>query len=172
VTSSAIPYLKIIYPIRTWGLPPRLGPRLPPSKSRAAKHAGCVLRFLNRRLPIVTCDSSKRTCGQARNQRGSNRAIAPPKFSQTYVFVRCSKKSHHFVPFPKISVGCGPACGCSCLKCTISDTTEGWQGFEPPRLPAKLNVKTGPVPSLHCGIYYSFGFSRLLFFCVFRSVFR
>jgi len=33
VTSSAIPYLKILYPILTWGLPPRLGP--PPSKSGA-----------------------------------------------------------------------------------------------------------------------------------------
>ena len=31
VTSSAIPYLKIMYLIRTLGLPPRLGP--PPSKS-------------------------------------------------------------------------------------------------------------------------------------------
>jgi len=39
--------------------------------------------------------------------------------------------------------------------------------------PAKLNVKTGPLPSLYFGIiYYSCGFSRFLFFCVFRSVFR
>jgi len=30
--------------------------------------------------------------------------------------------------------------------------------------PAKLNVKTGPLRSLYFGIYYSFGFSRLLFF--------
>jgi len=37
---------------------------------------------------------------------------------------------------------------------------------------AKLNVKTGPLPSLYFGICYFFGFSRLLFFCVFRSVFR
>jgi len=29
VTSSAIPYLKILYPILTWGLPPRLGPGPP-----------------------------------------------------------------------------------------------------------------------------------------------
>jgi len=29
VTSSAIPYLKSIYPIRTWGLPLRLGPGPP-----------------------------------------------------------------------------------------------------------------------------------------------
>jgi len=40
------------------------------------------------------------------------------------------------------------------------------------RPPAKLNVKTAPLPSLYFGIYYSFGFSRLLFFCVFRSIFR
>jgi len=32
VTSSIIPYLKIV-----WGLPPRLGPSPPPSKSGAAK---------------------------------------------------------------------------------------------------------------------------------------
>jgi len=38
--------------------------------------------------------------------------------------------------------------------------------------PVKLNVKTGPLPSLYFGIYYSFGFSRLLFFYVFLSVFR
>jgi len=29
---------------------------------------------------------------------------------------------------------------------------------------AKLNVKSGPLRSLYFGIYYSFGFSRLLFF--------
>jgi len=29
---------------------------------------------------------------------------------------------------------------------------------------AKLNVKTGPLRSLYFGIYYSFGFSRLLIF--------
>jgi len=40
VTSSAIPYLKIIYPIGTWGLPPRLGPRLPPSKPSTAVWRG------------------------------------------------------------------------------------------------------------------------------------
>jgi len=34
---------------------------------------------------------------------------------------------------------------------------------EPPPL-AKLNVKTGPLRSWYFGIYYSFGFSRLLFF--------
>ena len=34
---------------------------------------------------------------------------APPKFSQTYVFVRSSNMSHHFAPpQKKISVGCGP----------------------------------------------------------------
>jgi len=53
----------------------------------------------------------------------------------------------------------------------ISGITDGWQVCEPPS-PAKLNVKTGPLPSLYIGIYYSFGFSRLLFFCVFWSVFR
>jgi len=53
----------------------------------------------------------------------------------------------------------------------ISGPTDGWQGREPP-LPAKLNVKTGPLPSLYVGIiYYSLRFSRLFFFCVFRSVF-
>ena len=36
----------------------------------------------------------------------------------------------------------------------------------PPPL-AKLNVKTGTLRSLYFGIYYSFGFSRLLFFAVF-----
>jgi len=53
----------------------------------------------------------------------------------------------------------------------ISGITDGWQGCEPPH-PAKLNVKSGPLPSLYIDIYYSFGFSRLLFFCVFQSVFR
>jgi len=38
---------------------------------------------------------------------------------------------------------------------------------EPPRPLAKLNVKTGPLRSLYFGIYYSFGFSRLLFFAFF-----
>ena len=32
---------------------------------------------------------------------------------------------------------------------------------------AKLNAKTGPLPSLYFGIYYSFGFSRLLPFAFF-----
>ena len=32
---------------------------------------------------------------------------------------------------------------------------------------AKLNVKTGPLRSLYFGIYYPFGFSRLLFFAFF-----
>ena len=31
---------------------------------------------------------------------GGNQAIAPPKFSQTYVFVGCSKKWGHFAPPP------------------------------------------------------------------------
>jgi len=51
----------------------------------------------------------------------------------------------------------------------ISGIPDGWQGCKPP---AKLNIKTGPLPNLYFGIYYSFGFSRLLFFCVFRSVFK
>jgi len=57
-------------------------------------------------------------------------------------------------------------CGCSCLKCTwsVAQLTGGWP-------PAKLNVKTGSQPSLYLNIYYSFGFSRLLFFRVFSSDF-
>ena len=51
----------------------------------------------------------------------------------------------------------------------ISGITDGWQECEPPP-PAMLNVKTGPLRSLYFGIYYSFGFSRLLFF-VFFGVF-
>ena len=51
-------------------------------------------------------------------------------------------------------------CGCSCLKCTWSVAYL----TNRPRPPAKLNVKTGPLRSLY------FGFSRLLFFCVFQSV--
>jgi len=54
----------------------------------------------------------------------------------------------------------------------ISGMTEGWQGCELPCPTANLNVKTGHLPSLYFGIYYSFGFSSLLFFFVFRSVFR
>ena len=38
---------------------------------------------------------------------------------------------------------------------------------EPPPPLAKLNVKTRPLRSLYFGIYYSFGFSRLLFFAFF-----
>ena len=38
---------------------------------------------------------------------------------------------------------------------------------EPPRPLAKLTVKTGPLPSLYFGIYYSLGFSRLLLFAFF-----
>ena len=36
----------------------------------------------------------------------------PPKFSQTYVFVRYKNKLHHFAPPPKILVGCGPDVDC------------------------------------------------------------
>jgi len=46
----------------------------------------------------------------------------------------------------------------------ISGKTDGWEGCGPPPLLAKLNVKSGPLTSLYFGIYYSFGFSRLLFF--------
>jgi len=45
----------------------------------------------------------------------------------------------------------------------ISGITDGWQGWEPTRCQVK-NVKTGPLLSLYFGIYYSFAFSRLLFF--------
>ena len=38
MTSSAIPYLKILCPIRIRGLPPRLGPGPPLSKSGAGTH--------------------------------------------------------------------------------------------------------------------------------------
>ena len=50
----------------------------------------------------------------------------------------------------------------------ISGIPDGWQGCKPP---AKLNIKTGPLPNLYFGIYYSFGFSRLLFFFAFFGVF-
>jgi len=53
----------------------------------------------------------------------------------------------------------------------VSGITDGWQGCEPHPL-TKPNVKTRPLRSLYFGIYYSFGFSRLLFSYVFRSVFR
>jgi len=50
----------------------------------------------------------------------------------------------------------------------ISGPTDGWQTASP----AKLNVKTGPIPSLKFStIYYSFGFSRLLFFLRFSERF-
>ena len=48
---------------------------------------------------------------------------APPKFSQTYVFVRYSNKLHHFAPFPpqKTSVGCGPALDCgNTAECSVN----------------------------------------------------
>jgi len=66
-------------------------------------------------------------------------------------------------------------CGCSCLKCTwsVAWLTGGRGANRPPHPPpAKLNVKTWPLPSLYFCIYYSFDFSRLLFVCVFRSVLR
>ena len=53
----------------------------------------------------------------------------------------------------------------------ISGITDVWQGCEPPS-PAKLNVKARPLPSVYIDIYYSFGFSRLLVFCVFWRIFQ
>ena len=52
----------------------------------------------------------------------------------------------------------------------ISGITDGWQGCEPPSS-AKLNVTSRPLPGLYIDIYYSFGFSRLLYFFVFFGVF-
>jgi len=49
------------------------------------------------------------------------------------------------------------------------DQWHNWRTDPPP--PAKLNVKTGPLGSLYFGIYYSFGFSRLLFFLRFSKCF-
>ena len=46
-----------------------------------------------------------------------------------------------------------------------------WHNWRTDSPPAKLNVKTEPLRSLYFGIYYSFGFSRLLFFCVFTECF-
>ena len=51
----------------------------------------------------------------------------------------------------------------------ISGITDGWQGGHPPT--TKLNVKTGSLPSLYFGIYYSFHFRRLLFFLRFSECF-
>jgi len=49
-------------------------------------------------------------------------------------------------------------CGCSCLKCT--DLWHNWWvAGVLTALPPKLNVKTGLLPSLYFGIYYSFRFS-------------
>jgi len=48
----------------------------------------------------------------------------------------------------------------------ISGITDGWQECEPPR-PCQAKCKTGSLPSLHFGIYYSFDFSRLCFFAFF-----
>jgi len=53
----------------------------------------------------------------------------------------------------------------------ISGITDGWQGRKPPPYQAKCKNRA-PTYSLYFGIYYSFGFSRLLFSYVFRSVFR
>jgi len=40
-----------------------------------------------------------------------------------------------------------------------------------PPPPAKLNAKTWPLRSLYFGIYYSFGFNKLLFFLRFSECF-
>ena len=47
----------------------------------------------------------------------------------------------------------------------VWNAPDQWHNWRtaPPHL-AKLNVKTGPLRNLYFGIYYSFGFSRLLFF--------
>jgi len=70
-----------------------------------------------------------------------------------------------------------PIATCDSIKRLVGvhvwNAPDQWHNWRTaPPLLAKLNVKTGPLPSFHFGIYYSFGFSRLLFFCVFRSVFR
>jgi len=49
-----------------------------------------------------------------------------------------------------------------------SGVTDGGPGTGRP--PGKLKEKPGPF-ALHFNIYYSFGFSKFLFFCVFRGVF-
>jgi len=41
--------------------------------------------------------------GTGPQPKGRNRAIAPPKFLKTYVFVRYSNKLHHFAPAENIS---------------------------------------------------------------------
>jgi len=48
----------------------------------------------------------------------------------------------------------------------ISGPTDGWQGCEP--LPRQAKCKSrAPIARLYFGIYYSFDFSRLLFFAFF-----
>ena len=50
----------------------------------------------------------------------------------------------------------------------VWNAPDQWHNWRTAPLPhAKLNVKTGPLPSVYFGIYYSFGFSRLLFFAFF-----
>jgi len=95
--------------------------RMPTIVSTYSKHAGCVLRLLNR----ADCDA--------------------------WLY---QKKLWLFMYEMHL----------------ISGISDGWQGCEPPS-PAKLNVKIGPLPSLYIGIYYPFGFSRLLFFLRFSECF-
>ena len=52
----------------------------------------------------------------------------------------------------------------------ISGITDGWQGWEPTTCQAKCRNRA-PTYSLYFGMYYSFGFSRLVFFCIFWGVF-
>jgi len=49
--------------------------------------------------------------------------------------------------------------------------TGGKSANRPAPSPAKLNVQTGPIPSLYFCIYYSFDFSRLLFILRFSECF-
>jgi len=52
----------------------------------------------------------------------------------------------------------------------ISGITDGGRGGNRPPS-AKLNVKTGTLSSLYFSIFYSFGFSSLLFFAFFGVFF-
>ena len=45
----------------------------------------------------------------------------------------------------------------------VWNAPDQWHNWRTAPPPAKLNVKTGPLRSLYFGIYYFFGFSRLLF---------
>jgi len=50
----------------------------------------------------------------------------------------------------------------------VWNAPDQWHNWRTAPAPlAKLNIKTGSLRSLYFGIYYSFGFSRLLFFAFF-----